>query len=124
MTRKILIITLLAAVIAGSCYYDSEEYLYPQISSGCDTTAVTFSGTILPMLQNHCMTCHSNNAAPSFGGNIKLENYADVSSQSATVLSAIRQDGSVPPMPLGGAKLNDCLIGQFAIWVNDGTPQN
>ncbi len=124
MRRKILIITFLTAVIAGSCYYDSEEVLYPQISSGCDTTAVTYSGNIVSLLQNHCWTCHSNSTAAAFGNNIALENYADIKTQSTAILPAIRQDGSVPPMPQGGAKISDCLIQQFTIWVNNGAPQN
>ena len=124
MNRKILTIIFLVILIIGSCYYDSEEYLYPETGSACDTTSVTFSKTIVSMLQNNCWSCHSNSTAASFGSNIRLENYSDVSSQSASVLSAIKHSPSVSPMPKGGAKLNNCLIQQFEIWVNNGKPQN
>jgi hypothetical protein len=122
--RKILIITFIAAVMAGSCYYDNEEYLYPELNTSCDTTSVTFSATIKPLLSDHCWSCHSNSTAAAFGNNIRLENYSDVQSQSTSVLGAIRHEAPLSPMPKGGAKLSDCLIQQFSIWVNDGTPQN
>jgi len=124
MTRRILIITVLSLLIAGSCYYDNAEYLYPELTTGCDTSSVSFSGTIVPMMQNNCWSCHSNSTAASFGNNIRLENFADIKAQSASVLGAIRHDPPLSPMPKGGGKLNDCLIQQFSIWINDGTPQN
>jgi len=40
------------------------------------------------------------------------------------LLSAITQDGSVPPMPQSGGKLSDCNINKFRAWINSGTPNN
>ena len=58
-----LTIVAIILVLLGSCYYDSEEALYPVINSACDTTNVTFSGTIVSLLANNCLSCHSNATA-------------------------------------------------------------
>jgi hypothetical protein len=125
--KRLLKYILFAAIIAagvGSCYYDSEEGLYPTISSTCDTTNVTYSGKIVPILANNCLSCHSNASAPSAGANIALENFADVSTQAASISAAINHTGSLSPMPKNGSKLKACLITTFDIWVRKGKPNN
>lgn len=108
----------------GSCYYDSEEALYPSLNSVCDTTNVTFSGKIAPMLANSCLSCHSNATAAGAGNGIRLENYADVQSRAAAVAGSIKQTGTYSPMPKNGGKLKACLITQFDIWVRNGMLNN
>ena len=44
-------------------------------NDGCDTTLVTFSQTIWPMMQNYCTGCHSS-ASP--GGGIVIAGYDDM----------------------------------------------
>jgi cytochrome c5 len=104
-----------------SCYYDNEEALYPSLNSSCDTTNVTFSGTIVPILQNNCYSCHSN-ANAAFGANIHLEAYADVVANSAKLIVSIKQTGAKPMPPNG--KLKDCSITQFDIWIRKGMLNN
>lgn len=117
----VFVIILLALV---SCYYDSEEALYPSIGNACDTANVTFSGTITPLLSNNCYSCHSNATAAGFGAGIRLENYADVKANATSVQGAIKHTGSYSPMPKNGGKLNSCLIAQFDIWIRIGMPNN
>ena len=109
---------------ASSCYYDNEEALYPYLNSSCDTTNVTFSAKIAPMLAGNCLSCHSNAAAPSAGNNIKLENYTDVTARLSAISGSIKQNGSYSPMPKNGGKLNACLISQFDKWVAKGAQNN
>jgi hypothetical protein len=104
-----------------SCYYDNEEALYPAISNTCDTTNVTFSGTITPILSNSCYSCHSN-ANASFGGGIHLQAIADVITNSSKIVAAIKQTGPFPMPPNG--KIKSCSITQFDIWVRNGMPNN
>lgn len=124
--KKIIKITLilLMAVISG-CYYDTEERLYPKISSPCDDTVVTFSSTVTTILHS-CQTCHSNSNATSSGGGVKLENYADVVKlvNSGKLMGSIRHDNGYIPMPQGGGKLSDCEISQLQKWVDNKTPNN
>lgn len=122
--KKVLIILAITAIICTTCYYDSEEYLYPEINNTCDTVNVTFSVTISDMLGNHCLSCHSNTTAAGFGSNIRLEDYADVKSRSQDVLGSIKHESGYSPMPKSAAKLDDCLIKQFEIWIQDGMPDN
>jgi hypothetical protein len=111
-------------LLVVSCYYDNEERLYPSPDSSCDTTNVTFSGTIAPILSNNCLSCHSNTTAASSGNGIRLENYADVQSRATAVAGSIKQTGTYSPMPKNGGKLKACLIKQFDIWVRKGALNN
>lgn len=111
-------------VLLGSCYYDSEEALYPVINSACDTTNVTFSGTIVSLLANNCLSCHSNATAAASGNGIRLENYADVQTRATAIAGSIKQTGTYSPMPKNGGKIKACLITQFDLWVNKGMLNN
>lgn len=117
-------VSSLVLLLAVSCYYDSEEALYPNLNSGCDTTSVTFSGKIVPLLANNCLSCHSNVTAAGSGNGIRLENYTDVKSRAAAIAGSIKHSGGYSPMPKNGGKLNACLISQFDIWVRAGMPDN
>jgi hypothetical protein len=109
----------------SGCYYDSQEYLFPTINTTCDTSNVTFSGSVQPILNNHCFGCHSNTTFGN-GGNIKLEDYGDVVTHADRLVgSLLHQSGYSPmPKPLGTPKLDDCTISVISIWVTTGTPQN
>jgi len=107
-----------------SCYYDNEEALYPSVNSSCDTTNVSFSGTIVTILSNNCYSCHSNNTAAANGNNIRLENHADVVARSAAIAGSIKHTGPYIPMPKNGGKIKACYITQFDIWVRKGMLNN
>jgi uncharacterized membrane protein len=122
--RIIIFITM--TVIAYACYYDNEEYLYPQLDTTCDTTTVTFSSSVQPVLQENCLSCHSNNSASSLGGNIKLEDYQDVKQRAddGSLLGTISHESGYSPMPKGASRLNNCKISIIKIWINSGSPDN
>jgi hypothetical protein len=107
-----------------SCYYDNEEALYPTLSSSCDTTNVSFSGTIVPILSDNCYSCHSNSTAAASGNNVRLENYADVASNALRIQGSIKHLGSYSAMPKNGGTLKPCSITQFDIWIRNGMPNN
>ena len=110
------------AIYMQSCYYDNVEDLYPQLPE-CDTTNVTYSNDIWPIINSNCTSCHGGNAP---AGNIRLENYNDISSaaNNGSLLGTIRHEDGWSPMPKGGGKLNDCDITKIETWVNQGTPDN
>ena len=85
----------------------------------CDTTHVTYSGTILPIIQNSCIGCHVN-------GTTNLANYTSVklSVTNGKLLGSINQITGCLPMPQGGAKLPPCKLRQFKIWVYAGALNN
>jgi hypothetical protein len=117
----VAIMTIL--IIAGSCYYDSEEALYPDLNTSCDTTNITFGVTITQILKDNCYSCHSNSKAASNGGNIRLQDFADVAG-SSSLYDAVQHKGTAMPMPKNGGKLNDCAINQINIWFRDGKLNN
>ena len=126
MKKKIIPFGLffLIPLVLFSCYYDNEEALYPMVPGSCDTTNVTFIGTILPILNNNCLSCHSNNTAASSGNNIRLENINDFAARSVAVAGAINHTGSFSPMPKNGGKLKACSINQIEIWIRNGMTNN
>ena len=116
-----LIVSIVFILIQG-CYYDVEEDLYPSTSI-CDTSLVTYSQTVRPILDNNCMNCHSQTASM---GNVVLESYSDVLNyvNSGQLVGAINHDPNFSAMPQGEAKLDDCTILKIETWVLAGSPEN
>ena len=123
MNRILKTTMFLLIFVSTSCFYDNEEKLYPVISTSCDLTNVTFSGTIKPILQASCYSCHSNGGE---GGGVKLENYADVktTASSGKLLGTVKHLSGFQAMPQGGGKLPDCEINQLQKWIDNGALNN
>ena len=124
--KTIVVLMLAFLPVAVSCYYDSEEYLFPTLSTSCDTTNVTFSNQVTSILGNRCLSCHSNSTAAAFGGNIRLEDYADVKARAddQRLLGSINHDPGYSPMPMGSSKLDGCSLSTIRAWINAGAPNN
>jgi hypothetical protein len=118
------IMLLFLSVAFFSCSYDNEEDLYG--NEICDTSSVTYSKTIKPVLTSNCYSCHSTSNAPSFGSGIKLENYDDLMVQvnNGKLVGAITHSPGYSAMPQGGVKLDDCTIEKIVTWINSGAPNN
>jgi hypothetical protein len=117
--NKIIPCLFLFSLMAG-CYYDSEEYLYPQINNVCDTANVTYSGSVVPVLQSYCTSCHSGS------NQVVLTSYNDVlfNVNNGKLLGSVLHTTGYRPMPEGGSKLDDCSIAKISIWINHGAPNN
>ena len=119
----LLTVGLLIALLSTTtgCYYDNEETLYPQ--TVCDTAAVTYSSSVVPVLLSNCTTCHGG-STPSAG--IKLDTYADVKIQvtNGRLWGAVSQGISYSPMPKNAAKLNTCNLTKIKKWIDAGAPNN
>ena len=103
----------------SSCYYDNVEYLYPQ-DPDCDTTNVTFSNDVMPVISASCTGCHSGSAP---AGNIRLSNYDEIVSvaNNGSLMGTIKHESGWSPMPKNGNKLSDCKIQKIDRWILDGT---
>lgn len=123
---KKFIWTLLVAALFGGCYYDSEEQLYPKLDQACDTTGVTFSKSILPILQTNCYNCHSASENANLAKGINLEDFSLLKQRINTgeFYSSVVQDFTVLPMPKDGAKLDTCSIAKIKIWIDKGALNN
>ena len=89
----------------------------------CDTTNVTYSGSIIPILQNSCIGCHSGSTP---GGNISLNTYAGVFTQATNgkLFGSVNHSTGFSAMPKGGNKLSTCQIDMIRIWIDAGAPNN
>jgi hypothetical protein len=120
-----LLLLLLLAVFSG-CYADNEEDLYPKNPTvTCDTTDVSYSATIRPIMAASCATsgCHAGNPAP---GGYNLETHAGLLTavNSNRLMGTIRHENGYSAMPKNASKLPDCSINQIASWVAAGAPNN
>jgi hypothetical protein len=89
----------------------------------CDSTNVTFSGTINPIIQSTCVGCHSGGSVAPRG--LDYTTYAGVAAvaQSGQLVGAVSHKPGYQPMPQGG-KLNDCQIALIKKWVRAGAQNN
>ena len=119
ITSQLIAFTFFALMLLYSCSYDNEEEYYGL--NECDTTNVTFSETIDPIISRNCKSCHYEGN----GTGITLVTYNNIQTvaESGKLLGALKHLPGYDPMPQGG-KLDDCTINKIETWVNDGTPNN
>lgn len=123
ITKTLRLLTAAIFVVSlHSCYNDNVEELYPG-SSNCDTTNVTYTNDVWPVINANCTVCHGG-GFPS--ANVSLTNYNEIvtASKNGSLLGVIRHDAGWPPMPNGGGMLPDCNIKKIEIWINAGSPEN
>ncbi len=93
-------------------------------TADCDTSlAVTFSGVILPMMQNNCVGCHGS-YNPS--GGVSLTNYAEISAQAGTgnLMYSLLGTGGNSIMPQYSYGLPQCMTDEVQEWIDAGMPNN
>jgi hypothetical protein len=100
------------------CYYDKEEVLYP--NGNCDSANVTWSGTVLPLMQTRCAVpgCH----VPGGFGPGDFNQYANVKTvvDNGRFQAEVIQAGTMPP----SGKLGACDIQKLQAWIDAGAPNN
>jgi hypothetical protein len=114
-------IGLFLLTIGNSCYYNKAEILYPP--STCDTAAVTYRISIMPILGANCNTCHGG-TLPAYG--IDLTNYTVVKAQvdNGKLWGTISHAPGYFPMPKNSDKLSDCNLNKIKLWILAGAPNN
>jgi len=117
---KKIIFTIITISFLSSCYYDNEEVLYPN-NGNCDTTNVTYTNTIKPIMDQSCAGCHGS-SSPS--GGIDLTTYSSVrtSAEDGSLYGTMSFQTGYSPMPKNGSKLNDCTLNKIQAWINKGYP--
>jgi hypothetical protein len=112
--------------LAQGCYYNSEEFLFPEIGNNCDTTVVNYGQSVVPIIENNCLSCHSNTSATALGGNVRLEDYDDIKlrADDGKLLGTISHTPGFVPMPDGAPKLPDCNIDIIRLWIEAGALDN
>lgn len=112
---------------------DQKNIIYTWIAQGaknnscqskdCDTTAVTYSLSIQPIIHNKCQGCHNNINA---SGGYDLSQYIGVKARvdDGKLWGAVNFLQGYSAMPKNGAKLSDCELTQISKWINAGAPNN
>ncbi|MBM2814010.1 MAG: hypothetical protein HW421_772 [Ignavibacteria bacterium] len=105
--------TMPPGIKADSCTVKQIKiWAYPKITEPCDTSNVTFSGTIKPLMQTQCLSCHSG-ANPPLG--------LDYTKDSIIIRATLRIYGAtskitgyatMPP----GITLDTCSTAKYRIW--------
>lgn len=111
----ILFIALLSVIIFHSCTSDNYEDYYADL---CDTTNVTYSNTIFPILDNNCLVCHTAGSSPREG--VVLSDYESLKEyvDNGKLLSSIKHESEFPMPP--NRMLNSCSITLIELWINNG----
>lgn len=108
-----------------SCYYDKEETLYG--GGICDTSNISYSNTVVPILSMYCSNCHSVANAPVSGDGLILEGYNNISiylqQHQQTLIDAVKQNGGARSMP-PTSKIDKCSIAFLEAWVLQGKQNN
>jgi hypothetical protein len=119
--KYFVIVILISIAVLSGCYYDDPDVLDPN-RLVCDTSIVTYSGSVSPVLMGNCTSCHSG---PNAANGIKLDTRASVLLVgNARLLGAINHSAGYSPMPKNGTKLTDCSIAKIRIWLDNGAPPN
>lgn len=92
-------------------------------SSVCDTTNVTYSASIAPLVQQRCGGCHGG-ANPQGGLNLGTHAVLSTLALDGSLAASVTHDPQGIPMPPSGPMLPQCDIDKFLIWIQDGAPNN
>ena len=130
MIRSLTVVAWVTCVAIGFAWLagcESKKIELPQASEvpNCDTSNVTFSGSVQPILQQrcinegcHCVTC-DNIGFPSDALWDQYENFKRYATKGSV---SDRINGrTFPPMPFGDRpSLSRCDIRKIEIWVEKG----
>lgn len=112
MKITIFFLSIVSLLVFTKCYYDSDEQINYDLSSGCDPTNTTYTTCAKPIIDNNCKGCHSGNGASA---GIKLDTYANAKTNFAVSLTAIK-NGTMPP----SGKLAQSDITTLENWQTQG----
>lgn len=89
----------------------------------CDLSAVTYSGTVAPLMKTYCNGCHSGAAAAH---NIRTDTYAYVKVLAAkpSFMGSMQHLPGYSPMPQNASKMSTCQLDQIAKWIALGAKQD
>jgi hypothetical protein len=114
---------LFALLLLTGCYYDNEATLYPESANCTPLTTSTFSGNVLPLLNNRCNNCHGGNN-PSAG--IALNTHTAVMKyvNDGSLVGSINFSSGYSAMPKNSGKMSACDIQKIQAWIDAGALNN
>jgi mono/diheme cytochrome c family protein len=111
-----------ACALAPGCQNANEEELLN--NSPCDTTAVTYTQHIRPILTAHCTRCHTGASAEA---GWDLSQYSFLVQMQADapglLVGVVEHQTGFQAMPRSGPKLSRCDRDRIRAWIARGLPQ-
>ena len=121
MDKKTTLLFILAFCMLGiaGCYYDVEPN-----PGTCDTSNVTYSGTINGIIQsNGCLSADCHGGTNPLSG-IKLTDYNSVKAMETRLYGALNHSSGFVAMPQNTGKISQCEIDKVQAWISAGAPNN
>jgi hypothetical protein len=94
-----------------------------KVPAGECADTIYFQATIQPLIITNCSTSGCHDASNGAGG-YALEDHASISMNADIILTSIRHEGSIQPMPQDLPKLSDADISHFSCWMQQGKLNN
>lgn len=125
--RKILI-GIMVLIFAIRLFSGCSKASVDQLTGGanpCDTTHVSYATDIVPILQQFCWPCHSNNNM-AFGDLVNLQGndsgYSEVMgwAEGGFVVGNVTYAPGYIGMPYGKPRLDSCEVNKIVAWVHQG----
>lgn len=115
MKQTSLIILFISITLSG-CYFDNEEELYGIPT--CDTTNVSFTADIQPIINANCVSCHTagGSAPGDFTTYVGIKSKVDNGSFNNRVLV----QKNMPP----SGPLSTCEQTKIQKWIDNGALNN
>jgi hypothetical protein len=114
-----IVIAVLGITFLNGCFYDNKEDLYKDFPQDCNTTGLTYTQDISPLISQNCLGCHS-----TAGGFFPvLETLQQMRANEVEVTFRITKSiGDPLVMPKGGP-MQKCSVDQILTWYADGAPE-
>ncbi len=88
-------------------------------NNNCNTSNVTLSNAVKPILDTYCKGCHSG-TRPSGGINLTTYTGIRATALDGSLLGTIRHDNGYAPMPPSGTRLTTCQVSIISQWIAQG----
>ena len=114
------IATILIVVGGAISFFSCSKEKVPTtiMDPNCIDT-VSFNATVLPIIQQNCVSCHGAGNTTGF----VFSNHVNISSQSDAIIGAMQNQG-FQLMPKGGPQLPDSTIQTIKCWIAQGKLDN
>jgi hypothetical protein len=116
-----MILSAGAFAVSQGCTKASADKIAPP----CDTTNVSYSSQVVPIMEQYCYSCHGNENTGGSGG-INLNTYASLGFYAGNgfLVGNITYAHGYVGMPFGKPPVPACEINTIVAWVNQGAKNN
>ncbi|MEX0981529.1 MAG: hypothetical protein WD577_10120 [Bacteroidales bacterium] len=116
-----IVFFIFGTLLFFSCTNHNEFDLFGE--EVCDTTNITWEGTIADILQTNCVVCHGS--VTSYN-NVRHDSYEAVRVvvDDGRLRGVINHQSGFVPMPYERRQLPFCELLQINIWLDNGAPEN